>query len=83
MAALERGKLFVPPMAGAGLSFEAWLAKSERTQGESVGNGLGAAAGGCERRKRRGRKKYWKWRSKKQQGECQKLEECLAFEVGF
>ncbi|KAM6187002.1 E3 SUMO-protein ligase PIAS2 isoform 1-T1 [Sarcoramphus papa] len=67
-------------MAGAGPSFKAGVAKSERTQGESVGNALGVAAGGCERRKRRGRKKYQKWRCKKQQQKYQKLEECLTLE---
>lgn len=70
-------------MACAGQNFKACIAKSERAQGESVGNDLGAAAGGCKRRKRRGRKKYWKWRNKKKQQESQKLEECLTFEVGF
>lgn len=73
--------MFASLMASAGPSFKAFVVKSERTQGEKVGNVLGAAAGGCERRKR-GRKKNQKWRYKKKHQKYQKLEECLTLEVG-
>lgn len=65
-------------MASAGPSFKAFVVKSEKTQGENAGNVLGAAVGGCERRKR-GRKKHYKWWYNKK---YQKLEECLTLEVG-
>lgn len=87
LAALKKGRLSAPPMASAGPSFKTRIPKSERTQGESGGNAVGAAAGGCEGRKRRGRKTYRKLRCKKKKKQrwqkYQKLEECLTLEVGF
>ena len=81
MAALKKGRLGAPLMASAGQSFKACIAKLERAHGESGGNALGAAAAGaCERRKKRGRRKHRKGRCKKKQ---QKLEECLTLEVGL
>lgn len=69
-------------MADAGPSFNANIENSENAQGKSLGNGSGDAAAGLVRRKRRRRKGFRRWRSKKKQKFCIP-DEFLTFEVGF